>query len=272
MSELAGYSVFKQAWRNKIVGDFARVGRAYRDYSEGIRGKIRHELVFDTLAEHLNPGSTVLDMGCGDGVISLRLGRAGHTVVGVDISNDMLELARARLDGETEDVQKGVTFQQGDIESFPEDRVYDAVCCHGVLMYLDRSDAAISKLAGLVAPGGLLSVLTKNLLSAGVREALRGDYSAALAQVVRADGISIGNLGISTRGDDPWSILHLMENHGLTGCQWYGIRVFSDHLQSEMDGEHFQQLLALEGEVSRRDPYRSLGRLFHAVGFRPLVG
>lgn len=256
----------------KVMADFGAVGRAYQDYSEGIRGRIRHELVFETLAMHLKPGSTVLDMGCGDGEISLRLGRAGHAVVGVDISTEMLELARARLRAESGDVMERIIFRRGDIESFPEDRVFDAVCCHGVLMYLDHSDAAVGKLAERVAPGGLLSVLTKNQLAAGVREAFRGDYAAALAQVVRADGVSVGNLGISTRGDDPWSVLQMMEVHGLTSCQWYGIRVFSDHLQPEMDAGRFQQLLALEAEVSRRDPYRSLGRLFQAVGFRPRIG
>jgi S-adenosylmethionine-dependent methyltransferase len=254
------------------VVNFGAVGRAYRDYSEGIRGRIRHELVFDILAKHLKPGSTVLDMGCGDGEISLRLAQAGHTVVAVDTSTEMLELAQARLRAEDRDMLNSVTFQRGNIESFAEDRLFDAVCCHGVLMYLDRSDVAIDKLAGHVAPGGLLSILTKNLLAAGVREALCGNYAAALAQVVRADGIGVGNLGISTRGDDPWSILQMMEVHGLSGCQWYGIRVFSDHLEPEMDADRFQQLLALEAEVSPRDPYRSLGRLFHAVGFRPQVG
>jgi S-adenosylmethionine-dependent methyltransferase len=253
------------------VGNFGAVGKAYQDYSEGIRGRIRHELVFETLSKYLTAESKVLDMGCGDGEISLRLGRAGHTVVGVDISAEMLELAEARLRAEPDEVIGRVTFQRGDIADFSQDRTFDAVCCHGVLMYLERSDTAIGRLAGLVAPGGLLSVLTKNLLAAGVREALRGDYAAALAQVIRTDGIGVGNLGISTRGDDPWKVLQIMKVHGLTDCQWYGIRMFSDHLQEpSMAAERFQQLLALEAEVSHRDPYRYLGRLFHAVAFRPL--
>lgn len=248
--------------------DFGTVGRAYQDYSEGIRGRLRHELVFNVLASHLKPESTVLDMGCGDGEISLRLGQAGHSVVGVDVSAEMLELAEVRLQAESGDVARRITFQHGDIDSFPDDREFDAVCCHGVLMYLDRSDVAIGKLAKHVAPGGLLSVLSRNALATGVREALRGDFAVALEQIVRSDGASVGNLGISTRGDDPWSVLRMMEHQGLTGCRWYGIRVFSDHLPPAMDEERFQQLLALEAEVSSRDPYRSFGRLYHAIGFR----
>lgn len=256
----------------RIVQDFGSVGNAYQEYSEGVRGRLRHDLVFNTLVSHLKPKSTILDMGCGDGEISLRLGRVGHVVVGVDISAEMLNLAKARLQNEPSDVAERITFQHGNIDSFASGQGFDAVCCHGVLMYLDRSDSAIGKLTEHLLPGGLLSILSRNALSIGVREAFRGNFTAALAQIVSGDYISVGNLGISTRGDDPWSILQMMEDHNLTDCQWYGIRVFSDHLPSEMEEERFQQLLALETEVSRRDPYRSFGRLYHAIGFRSPIG
>lgn len=255
--------------RYALVQDFGIVGRRYQEYSEGIRGRLRHQLVFDALTSHLKPESTILDMGCGDGEMSLRLGRAGHIIVGVDTSSEMLNLARERLTSEPEAIAERVVFQSGDIDHYSGNRDFDAVCCHGVLMYLDRSDRAIGSLAKRVAPGGLLSVLTRNALAAGVREALKGDYAGALAQVMGNDTSSVGNLGITTRGDDPRQVVQMMESNGLTKCQWYGIRVFSDHLPSTMDEERFAKLLALETEVSGRDPYRSLGRLFHAIGFRP---
>lgn len=44
-------------------------------------------------------GSRVADIGCGEGWFSRVLARAGATVVGIDISEAMLERARARTDG-----------------------------------------------------------------------------------------------------------------------------------------------------------------------------
>lgn len=45
------------------TGDFGRVGEAYQQYSDGIRGRIRHQLVFEVIADLLPPGGDVLDMG-----------------------------------------------------------------------------------------------------------------------------------------------------------------------------------------------------------------
>lgn len=68
------------------LNDFGGVGDDYQRYSDGIRGRIRHELVFEVVAGLTTAGGTVLDMGCGDGEISVRLCEAGFNVLGVDAS------------------------------------------------------------------------------------------------------------------------------------------------------------------------------------------
>ena len=45
---------------------------------------------------HLPPGSLVLDAGCGPGLVSGALLDAGHRVVGVDLSDEMIARARSR--------------------------------------------------------------------------------------------------------------------------------------------------------------------------------
>lgn len=251
------------------TGDFGRVGEAYQQYSDGIRGRIRHQLVFEVIADLLPPGGDVLDMGCGDGEIAVRLAEAGFRVRGIDTSPDMLRRANERAATLPKTVQSRLTFSHGDIASFDAGESFDAVCCHGVLMYLDDSVAAIDKLARHVRIGGVLSILSKNALASGFREALRGDYAAARALVETGATTSMGNLGIATRGDDPDAIVEHMEACGLTQCQWRGIRIFSDHL----DGTTFNEakandLIALERAASTRNPYRAAARLYHATGIR----
>jgi len=45
----------------------------------------------------VEPNATVLDAGCGPGVHSARVARAGHRVVAIDISSTMLSQARERV-------------------------------------------------------------------------------------------------------------------------------------------------------------------------------
>jgi SAM-dependent methyltransferase len=249
------------------LNDFGSVGDDYRKYSDGIRGRIRHELVLEVVAGLTTAGGTVLDMGCGDGEISVRLCEAGFNVLGVDASPEMLRRANVRKAQLRERARKRLDFAVGDIENFEPGRTFDAVCCHGVFMYLDDSSAAIQKLSDHVTRGGVLSILTKNALSSGFREALRGDYMLARQLIETGAASSIGNLGISTRGDDPSAIVDLMKRCGFDDCQWRGIRIFSDHLDANsFDDNLADALIALEQAASMRDPYRVMARLFHATG------
>ncbi|NTI41406.1 class I SAM-dependent methyltransferase [Rhizobium rhizogenes] len=249
------------------LNDFGNVGDAYQKYSDGIRGRIRHELVFEVVAGLTIAGGAVLDMGCGDGEISVRLCEAGFKVLGVDASPEMLRRANLRKSHLSGSTRSRLEFVVGDIENFEPGQKFDAVCCHGVLMYLDDSTGAIQKLANHVTRGGVLSILTRSSLSNGFREALRGDYSLARQLVETGAPSSIGNLGISTRGDDPAAIVDLMERSGFHECHWRGIRIFSDHLDAANFDDHLaDELIALERAASTRDPYRVMARLFHATG------
>lgn len=249
------------------VDDFGQVGAAYQAYSEGIRGRIRHELIFEAVSERTPAGGTILDMGCGDGEMSLRLAEAGFRVLGVDVSAEMLRRAGLRKAVLSSDVGVRVEFATGDIASFEPGRMFDAVCCHGVLMYLDNSAPAIRKLAAHVAPGGLLSIMSRNLLANGFREALRGDYGIARRLIETGEPSSLGNLGISTRADDPSMIMGEMEACGFADCDWQGVRIFSDHLDAcSFEDQQALELIALERAASQRDPYRAMARLFHAMG------
>jgi S-adenosylmethionine-dependent methyltransferase len=249
-----------------MSNDFGRVGEAYRRYSAGVRGRLRHDLVFEAVQLRLTPGSFVLDVGCGDGEMALRLARAGHTVLGIDASADMLRRAAARAELEEASVQRRVTLTVGEVVALPSDRTFDAVCCHGVLMYLDDSEAAISAMARAVAPMGILSILTRNSLSVGMREALRGDFAVARDLIRLKAKTSLGNLGLSTRGDDPDQLVSYLGKHGFGSVNWFGIRIFSDHLEeADLPTSHYRELLELEREASNRDPYRRVARLVHVL-------
>jgi len=51
---------------------------------------------------------------------------------------------------------------------------YDAVLCHGVLMYLEDPEPLVSSVCGLARPGGIVSIVTKNARTLALRPGRRG--------------------------------------------------------------------------------------------------
>jgi SAM-dependent methyltransferase len=66
-------------------------------------------------ANRVGDASAVLELGCGTGRLTLPLARAGHRVIGVDLSPAMLTRARAKLAGEPDEVRGRVTLLEGDV-------------------------------------------------------------------------------------------------------------------------------------------------------------
>src|SRR5262245_14293225 len=73
----------------------------------------------------LGPGARVLDVGCGPGRHALALARRGIEVVGVDLSPDFVELARAA--GRAEGL--ALRFEIADVRDLEPTADFDAVVC-----------------------------------------------------------------------------------------------------------------------------------------------
>ncbi|MFI1655126.1 class I SAM-dependent methyltransferase [Streptomyces sp. NPDC020472] len=251
---------------------FDAVGAAYASHSDSARGRLRHDLVERRLLTELPARpAAVLDVGCGNGEMTLRLAAAGHRVTGADPSARMLAAAADRLAARP-GLADRVRLVGADLASLPFDgERFDAVCCHGVLMYLDEPGEALARLAGLVAPGGLLSVLAKNRRSIGVREALAGEYATARRLIESGADRSVGNLGRETRGDTAEALDRLAADHGLTPLPWQGVRIFHDHLDDTWapDPVAYAAALELEWAASWRSPHRDMSHLVHTLARRP---
>ena len=124
-------------------GGFASCVGAWRAGLGTVRDAVRQELVARQLAGHLPPAAggsfrAVLDVGCGQGTQAILLARRGCLVTGVDLSEELLEAARAAALAEPEEVRGRLRFERADLLDLGtgyEGR-FDVVCCHGVLMYV----------------------------------------------------------------------------------------------------------------------------------------
>ena len=145
---------------------------------------------------------------------------------------------------------------------------FDAVLCHGVVMYLDDPEPLVDALCELTAPGGVVSIVAKNVEVMALRHAHEGDWAAAIA-AFDCDR-QINGLGVDTRGDRIEHLQKLIKKNGVQPVGWYGVRLFTDGWTPERTASDPEDLV-LEAELmaSRRDPYRRLSRLFHLIGQRP---
>jgi SAM-dependent methyltransferase len=102
------------------------------------------------------PGERILDIGCGAGQTSLELAEAvgaGGSVLGVDISATLLEVARRRA----ADVP-ALSFKEGDAQVFPfEAGSFDAAFSRFGVMFFADPAAAFANIRKGLKPGGRLA-------------------------------------------------------------------------------------------------------------------
>jgi len=91
-------------------------------------------------------GQDVLDLGCGDGVLTERLQAAGARVLGVDASAEMVAAARAR----------GVPAEQADGQDLRIEARFDAVFSNAALHWMPDQDAVLQGVFRALRPGGRL--------------------------------------------------------------------------------------------------------------------
>lgn len=125
----------------------------------------RLKFIRDALKNSLPIGAEVLDVGCGNGVISRSLGAEGFRVRGVDVSEKAILRAK-ELNSLT-----NVQFEVKSAEQLVADGTkYHAVICSEVLEHLQDPSSLVSVLYKILHPEGVLIVTVPN--GSGPRELL----------------------------------------------------------------------------------------------------
>ena len=104
----------------------------------------------------IRPGEDVLDVATGTGNAALRAAAAGAKVVGLDLTPELFERARARQ----AEFGVEVDWVEGDAESLPfADESFDAVLSIFGIQFAPRHEVTANELARVVRPGGRIGLV-----------------------------------------------------------------------------------------------------------------
>ena len=97
-------------------------------------------------------GRRVIDIGCGGGVLAESLTRLGASVIGVDLSQDLLGLARRHA----QDSGLAIDYRYVSAEKLSEQEpaTFDVVTCLEVLEHVPRPEELVAASARLLKSGG----------------------------------------------------------------------------------------------------------------------
>lgn len=117
----------------------------WKDFNVTIRQRVVRELLGNLKQ------SRILDIGCGDGRISLQYASSTNTIVLLDLSAEMLNLARQNTPAE---FRTTIQYTNGDLQTYQSQEQFDVILCLGVLAHVDSVEHTIAKIASLLKPGG----------------------------------------------------------------------------------------------------------------------
>jgi ubiquinone/menaquinone biosynthesis C-methylase UbiE len=122
-------------------------------------GRLRKLRRAAMLGAGLAPGMEVLELGCGTGLFTREFARSGARLTALDISPELLELARREVSAEN------VVFAAGNAYAmdFPPER-FDRVVGSSVLHHLD-APRALAECFRVLKPGGTLAFTEPNMLN-----------------------------------------------------------------------------------------------------------
>jgi SAM-dependent methyltransferase len=169
----------------QIYGDQSVYGRIYQERAR------RTIACLDGLA--LSSGTSVLEIGCGPGIITTAIARRGAHVWGIDTLHEMVERTMAMA--EREGLAWRVSARLGDIDDVPfADATFDLVVVIGVSEWLESLTRPLREIFRVLKPGGHLIISADNnwplhqIVDPVFNPALK-PFKSRIGRILRATGL-----------------------------------------------------------------------------------
>ncbi len=134
----------------KTLGVYAAKAQEYADFNQSITGDPQ----LQAFIRVVQPGGTVLDLGCGPGIAAQQMARAGLVVTAIDPVPEMVALAAQK---------DGVTAKQASFDDLTGTGIYDGVWANFSLLHAPRGDMPrhLKNIATALRPNGVFHIGVK---------------------------------------------------------------------------------------------------------------
>lgn len=146
-----------------------------KNWSEDVRRVYEHDMqeiwdesiaphIFNMYHSHLelyfslvtSDAKNILDVGCAQATLALKLAEKGHSVTAVDLRPEFLEYAKTRW------TEGDVEFLQGNVFEIDIDKKFDVIFANQIIEHLVYPEEFVKKLSLLLKPGGKIIMTTPN--------------------------------------------------------------------------------------------------------------
>ena len=250
--------------------EFGEVLELWKKENEMPWGQLRYDTSRMNISRHTEKKKLhILDVGGGDGLDAIYYAKKGHAVTITDCSAKML--SEARKSANNQDVSDRLNFYQTEPDSLLEnldEQLFDLILCHMMIEFVPDPQALFGEMCSLLASGGLISVLDTNRYSDVY---MRTFQMNSLQDAVEAVGMReyfhpwVNRITPRFAAED---FIDLLNDNGCSLVGQYGVLNLCAYLPNEPKfiPEYYNDLFALEKQLSGEYPYYLLARFFQVIG------
>jgi ubiquinone/menaquinone biosynthesis C-methylase UbiE len=138
-------------WHKEAEKQWDAFAAEWSSNSKEMWEKGSRKTIIPFFLNHLQKGSYITDLGCGDGYGTMELARHGMQAIGLDLSNEMVETANEKAKG-----YNGVQFIQGDLNHLPfESESLDAAMAINSLEWTENPLHSLNEIKRILKQGGV---------------------------------------------------------------------------------------------------------------------
>ncbi|WP_163853184.1 methyltransferase domain-containing protein [Paenibacillus elgii] len=248
------------------IAAFSQTIQSYLTYTKMPWGQLFYATAWHQIDRFLEEaGQSILDIGCGFGITGSEYARKGNQVTGIDLTPEMIEIAKQSASDHRTSIDYRVSTLQ---EELALPGRYDWIFCHNVLEYVEEPEELLKQLGSKQNERGYLSLIAHNPVGKVMKKAviLKDPEEALHGLESDQEYSSVIQTEITTYPHE--RLQQWLQEAGyeiLDRCGIHNIYGYIADNEIKQQEEWHRRAVKLELELGRLSPYRDIAVFTHLI-------